>query len=334
MDRLTRTAWPPVHEPVRFVKVMQNSFPWSARKSASVTESRKSRKIRIKNTRLRRTRRGTVLAGAIIAVGALVGNGLVLQPALAAQSESIAATAALAASTGSHAEQLDSYDGVLRAHAEKSATATLTIAQSAMTAAKGKADATALTASVASLAYFPKLYPEQIFELVDNTKAETATLTAATAVVDRTAAQKSAAEAAAKAAADAAAAQAAAAKAAEAVPAAPAASTSRPSAPTNPSGAQAIARDLMASKYGWGADQFGCLVPLWDRESGWDVNAYNSSSGATGIPQALPGSKMATAGSDWQTSAATQITWGLGYIADRYGTPCAAWDHSESVGWY
>lgn len=312
------------------VKVMHNSFHWSARKSASVTETRKTRRNRDRTTRFRRNGRSTVLVAALIAVGAVVGNGLVLQPALAAQSDSVAATAAHAASTGAHYEQLDSYGGVLQARADQSAKATLTVARSTVTAAAGKTDATALTASVASLTYYTRLFPEQVFELVENTKAETATLKAATAAVDRSAADKAAAKAAA---AKAAAARAAAAQAATRAAAAPAA-LSRPSAPTNPSGAQAIARDLMAAKYGWGADQFGCLVPLWDRESGWDVNAYNSSSGATGIPQALPGSKMATAGADWQTSAATQITWGLGYIADRYGTPCAAWDHSESAGWY
>ena len=96
----------------------------------------------------------------------------------------------------------------------------------------------------------------------------------------------------------------------------------------------AIARDLMASMYGWGDDQFGCLVDLWNKESGWNVYAQNPSSGAYGIPQALPGSKMGTAGADWQTNAATQIKWGLGYIAGRYGNPCGAWSHSVSVGWY
>ncbi|TFD32978.1 transglycosylase SLT domain-containing protein, partial [Cryobacterium cryoconiti] len=115
-------------------------------------------------------------------------------------------------------------------------------------------------------------------------------------------------------------------------PAAPA--PARPAAPTNPSGAQAIARDMMAAKYGWGADQLGCLVSLWNKESGWNVNAYNPSSGATGIPQALPGSKMASAGADWATNPATQISWGLGYIADRYGNPCGAWNKSVASGWY
>lgn len=102
---------------------------------------------------------------------------------------------------------------------------------------------------------------------------------------------------------------------------------------TSPADAQATARSMMAG-YGWGESQFGCLVSLWNKESGWNYRAYNSSSGATGIPQALPGSKMASAGGDWQTNPATQIRWGLGYISGRYGTPCGAWDHSQSVGWY
>ncbi|MFV0373756.1 lytic transglycosylase domain-containing protein, partial [Microbacterium sp.] len=72
-------------------------------------------------------------------------------------------------------------------------------------------------------------------------------------------------------------------------------------------GAQAAAQSLAASDYGWGADQFSCLVSLWNRESGWNYQAYNAASGATGIPQALPGSKMASAGADWQTNATTQI---------------------------
>jgi len=97
--------------------------------------------------------------------------------------------------------------------------------------------------------------------------------------------------------------------------------------------AQSIARGMLGG-YGWGDDQFSCLVALWNKESGWNYQAYNASSGAYGIPQALPGSKMASAGADWQTNAATQISWGLGYISGRYGSPCGAWDHSQSVGWY
>ncbi|GAC1439603.1 MAG: hypothetical protein NVS3B26_03070 [Mycobacteriales bacterium] len=92
-----------------------------------------------------------------------------------------------------------------------------------------------------------------------------------------------------------------------------------------------IARAQLADR-GWG-DQFGCLDSLWSRESGWSTYASNPS-GAYGIPQALPGSKMASAGSDWRTNPATQIRWGLGYIAASYGSPCAAWHHSQSYNWY
>jgi hypothetical protein len=100
----------------------------------------------------------------------------------------------------------------------------------------------------------------------------------------------------------------------------------------SPGSAQAIGHSLVLAR-GWGEDQYSCLVSLFNRESGWRVNAANPS-GAYGIPQALPGSKMATVGADWQTNPATQITWGLNYIASRYGTPCGAWAHSQSSGWY
>ena len=96
--------------------------------------------------------------------------------------------------------------------------------------------------------------------------------------------------------------------------------------------ARSIARQLLAAR-GW-SGQFGCLNSLWQRESGWNSRAMNPSSGAYGIPQALPGSKMASAGADWRTNPATQIRWGLSYIASRYGTPCGAWAHSQSHGWY
>lgn len=97
--------------------------------------------------------------------------------------------------------------------------------------------------------------------------------------------------------------------------------------------AKAYAASVLPS-YGWGAEQFRCLDLLWTRESSWRADAYNASSGAYGIPQSLPGSKMASAGADWRTNAATQINWGLSYISGRYGTPCAAWAHSEAVNWY
>lgn len=101
----------------------------------------------------------------------------------------------------------------------------------------------------------------------------------------------------------------------------------------DPGSAQAIAYGMVQAR-GWGDDEFACLVALWNKESGWRVNAYNSSSGAYGIPQSLPGHKMASAGADWETNPATQIAWGLGYIGGRYGTPCGAWGHSQARGWY
>lgn len=94
-----------------------------------------------------------------------------------------------------------------------------------------------------------------------------------------------------------------------------------------------IARTLLAD-FDFADSQFSCLDKLWMKESGWRWNADNPSSSAYGIPQALPGSKMASAGADWETNAATQITWGLGYIKGRYGNPCAAWSHSQARNWY
>jgi hypothetical protein len=101
-----------------------------------------------------------------------------------------------------------------------------------------------------------------------------------------------------------------------------------------PSGSpQQIAMGMLGS-YGWASSQFSCLDSLWNQESGWNVYASNPTSGAYGIPQALPGSKMASAGADWQTDAATQIRWGLGYIQSMYGSPCGAWAHEQADGWY
>ncbi|MGB9376981.1 MAG: transglycosylase SLT domain-containing protein [Mycobacteriales bacterium] len=91
---------------------------------------------------------------------------------------------------------------------------------------------------------------------------------------------------------------------------------------------------LLAATRGWTGEQWTCLDRLWWRESQWNYRAQNSSSGAYGIPQALPGSKMASEGSDWRTNPITQIRWGLGYIKGRYGSPCNAWGHSQAYGWY
>ena len=117
-----------------------------------------------------------------------------------------------------------------------------------------------------------------------------------------------------------------------AAPSAPA-PVADPGAGTDPESAKAIARSMM-SGYGWSDSEFSCLENLWNRESSWNYQAQNASSGAYGIPQALPGAKMSEVADDWATNPSTQITWGLGYISGRYGTPCSAWAHSESVGWY
>ena len=103
--------------------------------------------------------------------------------------------------------------------------------------------------------------------------------------------------------------------------------------PADPSSAEVIGEDELAD-FGFSkSTQWPCLYDLWQQESGWNVYAENPS-GAYGIPQSLPGDKMASAGSDWQTNPTTQIIWGLGYIKSVYGTPCTAWAHEEADGYY
>ena len=108
-------------------------------------------------------------------------------------------------------------------------------------------------------------------------------------------------------------------------------STSSSSSKSSSGSPKSIAQAKLAER-GW-SGQFSCLNSLWEKESGWSTSAANPS-GAYGIPQALPGSKMASSGSDWRTNPATQIDWGLDYISETYGTPCAAWSHSQSNNWY
>jgi hypothetical protein len=143
------------------------------------------------------------------------------------------------------------------------------------------------------------------------------------AIAQRQAAKKRAAELAAK-------------KAAAARSAARARAAAHPSqtAGAAASGSPQQVAEAILGSFGWSSGQFSCLNPLWEHESGWSVTAANPGSGAYGIPQALPGSRMASAGPDWQTNAATQIKWGLSYIKDTYGSPCAAWAHSQATGWY
>ncbi|MGG6381647.1 lytic transglycosylase domain-containing protein [Paenarthrobacter sp. NEAU-H11] len=110
-----------------------------------------------------------------------------------------------------------------------------------------------------------------------------------------------------------------------------------PSAPAgavnDPAGAKSYASGRLGA-YGWGSDQFLCLARLWTKESNWLTTATNPYSGAYGIPQALPPGKYSSAGSDWLTNYRTQIEWGLGYIRERYGSPCSAWNHSVARNWY
>ncbi|MFT3876244.1 MAG: hypothetical protein QM708_07485 [Propioniciclava sp.] len=95
-----------------------------------------------------------------------------------------------------------------------------------------------------------------------------------------------------------------------------------------------LARKLARDLYGWGEDQFSCYDNIIMRESLWITTADNPTSSAYGIPQALPGKKMASEGADWKTNPATQIKWGLKYVKERFGTPCGAWSFKKAHGWY
>jgi hypothetical protein len=124
----------------------------------------------------------------------------------------------------------------------------------------------------------------------------------------------------------------------------PAASAASFTSPVAPSGnivllaaartPREIARAMLPAFHWSVSNQFRYLSWLWQRESGWNKYAMNPYSGAYGIPQALPGSKMASAGPNWRSNASTQIRWGLRYIRARYGSPRRAWNHSQATGWY
>lgn len=244
-------------------------------------------------------RRRLLVAGAIAAAGLVVGTGFTVQNAVVAQ-ERAEATAALGEANALDSSQLGAYAGIAEARAQGSARDTIAAANAALAEADGKVDTSTLAASVASLGGYEALPLDEVVDLAAATRAETEKTRALAAEHDRVLAEQAAALAQAN----------------------------------TPDGARATAREMAAADYGWGESEFQCLSNLWQKESGWSYTAYNASSGATGIPQSLPGSKMATAGDDWQTNAATQIRWGLDYIARGYGTPCAAWSHSQSVNWY
>lgn len=229
-----------------------------------------------------------------MALAGIVGTGFTLQSA-AERAEAETATTLLSQSTGMHVEQLDVHRATFEARASTMADIAVATAIPVIQEAEGRADASALAAKVAALEDHVALAPERIFALTSEVEAGAAEVQAAIAEADRVESEAAA---------------------------------------RTPAGAQSIARDMMATKYGWGADQFGCLVSLWQKESGWRYDALNPSSAAAGIPQSLPGSKMATHGADWETNPATQISWGLDYIDRAYGTPCSAWGHSQSNNWY
>ena len=106
------------------------------------------------------------------------------------------------------------------------------------------------------------------------------------------------------------------------------------STPVDVGANKSYAQAHMLQTYGWDESEFACLEILWQRESGWNHTSRNKRSGAHGIPQALPGDKMRSAGADWKTNPETQINWGLGYIQNRYGTPCGAYQHFQKKHWY
>ncbi len=152
-----------------------------------------------------------------------------------------------------------------------------------------------------------------------------------TAIQERRAAEKAAAE---KAAAEKAAAEKAAKEKAAKEKADAEAAAKKAGYDPNTKAPKEIARQMALNTYGWGADQFTCYDNIIMRESMWDPFADNPTSSAYGIPQALPGSRMASEGADWKTNPATQIKWGLKYVKERYGTPCQAWSFKKAKGWY
>ncbi|MCH6229991.1 lytic transglycosylase domain-containing protein [Microbacterium sp. CFH 31415] len=325
----------------------------------SITSAHSARR----NTRAaaRRLRRRPVLAVAGLSLGMIVAAGMtVTTPTSLAEASGSTPTFALASFTAP--QPLAAALSPAESEALSAARATVESADASIAAASqvttditaskldiGDAETTVDTAELAAAVErldgakaLPTLMLPSIIEdvtvladAVDERVAELrGKLDAAKALKAKQEAEaKAKAAAAAKAAAEAAAARAA--EQAQSQPSAPAPvfATGGAVGGTSPADAQATARSML-SRYGWGDDQFGCLVSLWNKESGWNYRAYNASSGAYGIPQALPGSKMGSAGADWQTNPATQIAWGLGYISGRYGTPCGAWGHSQSVGWY
>lgn len=253
---------------------------------------------------LKRFTRAQILIASLVVLGIALASFLTIQ-ANVARVQSIATGEKIEGSRTQLATALEATaETVSEAQANKRAEAVLAEANQVIADVQQKVDTTPLVSSVASLASYAEHDGDTVLALAASTQATAAEVQAAAAEADRQAA-------------------AAAAAAAEAQRVA-----------NTPDGARATARSMAQSSYGWGDSQFSCLGKLWQKESGWSYTARNASSGATGIPQALPGSKMASAGSDWATNASTQVKWGLDYISRAYGSPCSAWSHSQSVNWY
>ena len=259
----------------------------------------------LRKARTTSRRKRFAIAATVAVVGLAAGSGFAISDRVSAEQAAVS-TAQLDQTTGLRSEQLGVYAGVATAHVEKKAEAVLVTASAVAKEAEGKVDASTLTDTIEKLNEYETLDTDTVVDLTRQ-------------VVDVMNDTKAAAEAHDKQVAEEAAAAAAAEELARA---------------NTPEGAQETAREMAASDYGWGDDQFSCLSNLWQKESGWSYTAENASSGAYGIPQALPGSKMATIGDDWRTNASTQIAWGLSYIDRAYGTPCSAWSHSQAVNWY
>ncbi|MCT9621878.1 MULTISPECIES: phospholipase [unclassified Curtobacterium] len=278
----------------------------------TITASTRREALNSPNRRLRRAlRRPTTLivgGAAVLAVAggiATVGTQPAIGEALGMPTASATAAPALAGTALDRAQ----------------AAATIATAETIADSANEKTDTGVLERRIDALDDYRKLSGAALTSRISST------VDATTAVADASAAQD-------KQDADAKAAAAAAAKRAAAERAAAAEAARKQAAANTVEGAKATASSLASSKYGWGSDQFQCLDNLWTKESGWNYQAVNANGGATGIPQALPGSKMATIASDWRTNATTQITWGLQYISDAYGTPCGAWSHSQASNFY
>ncbi|MGO1256070.1 MAG: phospholipase [Microbacterium gubbeenense] len=265
---------------------------------------------RLRQERERRRGRIGIFASAAVGIVAIGGGTVAFATESPAQSEAAQTQLATAETAEKAQDVIDSANALL----ERADTDAV--------------DASTLTGYVDYLEGYESMPDEVAVDAAEKTEAEVASVTDdMTAYEDEQAAlEKEKAEQKAREkqqAEEAAAAEAEAAAAAEAQAAA-----------NTVEGAKASARDIMMSTYGWGDDQFACLDSLWTKESGWNYQASNPSSGAYGIPQSLPGSKMATVADDWETNATTQVTWGLDYISRAYGVPCSAWGHSQAVNWY